>query len=106
MAADTRPAASFARTCRVYAPSGWPNRSAVNVPLHAAQSRTTVVPRVSRHSLVPTAVVKAQVGVRSLPGVTGPLTSGAASAELSMTWTWVATAPTLPAASTARTVRV
>ena len=72
MRAPVLPAASRARTAKVYVPSGWPERSTALGLEQAAQSDTTVAPRVRRHSkLAPASPEKDQVGLRSAAGEAG-----------------------------------
>ena len=72
------PVAVTVRTCRTYAPSGWPNRSPSYVAPQGFQSWSTVVPR-SRRQLCGRLPVIVHTGVRDVPGVPGPVTAGAAT---------------------------
>src|SRR4051794_7226416 len=83
--APVLPAGSVARTAKVNAPSGWAVRSGVNGLVHAVHPETTPAGPSTRHwSEAPASAVKDQVGVASVPGLTGvPVSAGAAGGAVS-----------------------
>jgi hypothetical protein len=81
------PAASVARTLKVYEPSGWLERSAVNGLVQDPYGLRIVPPRASSHSTEdPASVEKLQLGLLSLPGLAGArvIVGGAGGVESSM----------------------